>query len=145
MLQNQSIRYNQYGDPPASLAIVLWKPEENPLFVGVATYNTHPTITFTLNNDLIPWSENGTVSTFFVCITKCWFSYKECMNIVTWNSWLVLLIFIGLLFCLHSSVMLHQIWKSNLIWNRIMMTMTIRKTESANQNFICSVFSGALF
>lgn len=67
ILQNQYIRYNQYGDPPASLALVLWKPEENPLFVVVATYNTYPIINFTFNDYLTPWSGNGTVS-IFVCI-----------------------------------------------------------------------------
>lgn len=66
ILQNQYVKFNHYGDPPASLAVVLWKPEENPLFVVVAAYNTHPTINFTLNDDLVPWSENGTVSHLFV-------------------------------------------------------------------------------
>lgn len=68
ILQNQYIRYNQYGDPPASLAVVLWKPEEDPLFVVVATYKTHPTVKFTLNSSLVPWSDNGTVSTFYVYV-----------------------------------------------------------------------------
>ncbi|GAA6112023.1 taste receptor type 1 member 1-like [Tachysurus ichikawai] len=76
ILQNQYVKFNHYGDPPASLAVVLWKPEENPLFVVVAAYNTHPTINFTLNDDLVPWSENGTVL-YSNCSVECETGFKR--------------------------------------------------------------------
>ncbi|XP_053092063.1 taste receptor type 1 member 1-like [Pangasianodon hypophthalmus] len=59
-LQNQQIEFDERGDPPASLAVALWRPNKNPLFVMAATYESHPTIQFTLNRRANPWSENGT-------------------------------------------------------------------------------------
>ncbi|KAF5907263.1 taste receptor type 1 member 1-like, partial [Clarias magur] len=59
-LQNQQIQFNQNGDPPASLAVVLWRPKETPLFAIVATYESQPTIRFTMNSGAVPWSKNGT-------------------------------------------------------------------------------------
>lgn len=61
-LQNQQIEFDKHGDPPASLAAVLWRPNKYPLFVMAATYESHPTIQFTLNSRAVPWSKNGTVS-----------------------------------------------------------------------------------
>lgn len=61
-LQGRQIQFDKYGDPPASLALVLWRPGQDPLFVKIATYESQPTVRFVLNEDLIPWFKNGTVS-----------------------------------------------------------------------------------
>ncbi|KAI5621965.1 taste receptor, type 1, member 2, tandem duplicate 2 precursor, partial [Silurus asotus] len=75
-LQNQDIKYNQNGDPPASLAVVLWRPQENPLFVVVAAYKTYPTVRFTFHNYLVPWSDNSTVP-YSNCSIECESGYKR--------------------------------------------------------------------
>lgn len=61
-LQNRVIQFDEHGDPPASLAVVLWRPDKNPFFVVVATFDTHPMVRLTIKNDFIPWSKNDTVS-----------------------------------------------------------------------------------
>ncbi|XP_053360588.1 taste receptor type 1 member 1-like [Clarias gariepinus] len=75
-LQNQYIRYNQNGDPPASLAVALWRPDENPFFLVVATYKTQPVVKFTLNKQLVPWFENGTAP-FSNCSVECETGYRR--------------------------------------------------------------------
>lgn len=73
-LQNQEIEFDQHGDPPASLAVVLWRPNQNPLFVVAATYESHPTIQFNLDSRTVPWSQNGTVSNLLID----WFTKHRC-------------------------------------------------------------------
>ncbi|KAK3565684.1 hypothetical protein QTP86_014045 [Hemibagrus guttatus] len=75
-LQNQQIEFDQRGDPPASLGAVLWRPNKNPLFVMAATYESHPTIQFTLNRRAVPWSENGTVP-YSNCSIQCDTGFKK--------------------------------------------------------------------
>ncbi|XP_062854596.1 taste receptor type 1 member 1-like [Trichomycterus rosablanca] len=75
-LQGRQIKFDKYGDPPASFALVLWRPSQDPLFVKVATYETHPTVRFTLNDDLIPWFKNGTVP-YSNCSILCDTGFKK--------------------------------------------------------------------
>ncbi|KAF7695056.1 hypothetical protein HF521_006779 [Silurus meridionalis] len=75
-LQNQEIEFDQHGDPPASLAVVLWRPNKTPLFVMAATYESHPTIQFTLNSRVVPWTQNGTVP-YSNCSIQCDTGFKR--------------------------------------------------------------------
>ncbi|XP_060786728.1 taste receptor type 1 member 1-like [Neoarius graeffei] len=76
MLQNQLYKFDQYGDPPANLAVVLWRPKKNPLFVMAASYESSPKIQFIVNTHIIPWSENGTVP-YSNCSVECETGYKR--------------------------------------------------------------------
>ncbi|XP_017322619.1 taste receptor type 1 member 1 [Ictalurus punctatus] len=75
-LQNQQIEFDKHGDPPASLAVVLWRPNKNPLFVMAATYESYPTIQFTLNRRAVPWSDNSTVP-YSNCSIQCETGFKR--------------------------------------------------------------------
>ncbi|XP_076845099.1 taste receptor type 1 member 1-like [Brachyhypopomus gauderio] len=69
-LQDRYIVFDKNGDPTASLSVVLWRPDKVPFFQTVGTYETHPTLQFTLNTYLIPWYQNGTVP-FSNCSVEC--------------------------------------------------------------------------
>ncbi|XP_062854597.1 taste receptor type 1 member 1-like [Trichomycterus rosablanca] len=78
-LQDRHIQFDEHGDPPASLAVVLWRPDKNPFFGVVATFETHPAVLLTLNNDFSPWSKNGTVP-FSNCSIECDSGFKKVQN-----------------------------------------------------------------
>uniref|UniRef100_A0AAR2JXH2 Receptor ligand binding region domain-containing protein n=1 Tax=Pygocentrus nattereri TaxID=42514 RepID=A0AAR2JXH2_PYGNA len=80
-LHNRVIRFDEYGDPPASFAVVHWRPKRDPFFVMVGTYDTYPTVRFTLNNNLVSWYDNGTVP-FSNCSVECETGFARVQNSV---------------------------------------------------------------
>ncbi|KAI7789922.1 taste receptor [Triplophysa rosa] len=71
-LSGRQVKYDVNGDPAAvSYAVVLWHTETNPPWIQmVGTYETHPEITFTINNSLMPW-RNNTAVPFSNCSVEC--------------------------------------------------------------------------
>ncbi|XP_036433933.1 taste receptor type 1 member 1-like [Colossoma macropomum] len=80
-LHNRLIRFDEYGDPPASFAVVHWRPKRDPFFLMVGTYDTYPTVRFTLNNNLVSWYDNGTVP-FSNCSVECESGFARVQNSV---------------------------------------------------------------
>ncbi|KAL7884314.1 hypothetical protein AOLI_G00070840 [Acnodon oligacanthus] len=78
-LNNRVIRFDENGDPPASFAVVHWRPKRDPFFVMVGTYDTYPTVQFTLNNNLVSWYDNGTVP-FSNCSIECETGFARVQN-----------------------------------------------------------------
>lgn len=63
LLHGRQVKYDANGDPSVSYAVVLWHTETNPQWIEmVGTYDTYPEITFTINNSLLPWRNNVSVS-----------------------------------------------------------------------------------
>ncbi|KAL1269285.1 hypothetical protein QQF64_031574, partial [Cirrhinus molitorella] len=59
-LNGRQVKYNYNYDPTISYAVVLWHTNMNPpQFEMVGTYDTHPEITFTIDNSLMPWHNNS--------------------------------------------------------------------------------------
>ncbi|XP_056585491.1 taste receptor type 1 member 1-like [Triplophysa dalaica] len=70
-LNGRQVKYDVNGDPAVSCAVVLWHTETNPPWIQmVGTYKTHPEITFTINNSLMPW-RNNTAVPFSNCSVEC--------------------------------------------------------------------------
>ncbi|KAA0713555.1 Taste receptor type 1 member 2 G-protein coupled receptor 71 [Triplophysa tibetana] len=62
-LNGRQVNYDVNGDPAVSCAVVLWHTETNPPWIQmVGTYETHPEMTFTINNSLMPWRYNTAVT-----------------------------------------------------------------------------------
>ncbi|XP_049341514.1 taste receptor type 1 member 1-like [Astyanax mexicanus] len=80
-LQNRQIKYDANGDPPASYAVVLWRPETDPFFLTVGTYDTYPTVQFTLIKNLVTWYENRSVP-FSNCSVECEAGFARVQNSV---------------------------------------------------------------
>ncbi len=62
-LNNRQVKYDENYDPIISYAVVHWQTNVNPpQFVMVGTYDTYPKTTFTIDNSLLPWNTNDSVS-----------------------------------------------------------------------------------
>jgi len=61
-LNGRQVKYDENGDPTVSFAVIRWNTETNPpLFDMVGIYDKNPEITFTINNSLLSWHNNGSV------------------------------------------------------------------------------------
>ncbi|XDV48484.1 hypothetical protein PO909_017889 [Leuciscus waleckii] len=70
-LNGRQVKYDDNYDPPINYAVVLWHTDVNPpQFEMVGTYDTYPELTFTINNSLLPWYNNGSVP-FANCSAEC--------------------------------------------------------------------------
>ncbi|XDV48552.1 hypothetical protein PO909_017951 [Leuciscus waleckii] len=70
-LNGRQVKYDNNYDPTISYAVVLWHTDVNsPQFELVGTYDTYPEITFTIDNSLLPWSNNDSVP-FSNCSVEC--------------------------------------------------------------------------
>ncbi|XP_050973488.1 taste receptor type 1 member 1 [Labeo rohita] len=70
-LSGRQVKYNDNYDPTISFAVVVWRTNMNPpQFEMVGTYDTHPEITFTIDNSLMPWINSGSVP-FSNCSVEC--------------------------------------------------------------------------
>ncbi|XP_048064764.1 taste receptor type 1 member 1-like [Megalobrama amblycephala] len=70
-LNGRQVKYDDNYDPTISYAVVLWHTDVNPpQFEMVGTYDTYPEVTFTINNSLLPWHNNGSVP-FSNCSAEC--------------------------------------------------------------------------
>lgn len=66
-LNGRQVKYDDNGDPTVSFSVIRWHTETNPpRFDMVGRYDTYPEITFTINNSLLSWHNNGSVSYFLV-------------------------------------------------------------------------------
>ncbi|KAI7809126.1 taste receptor, partial [Triplophysa rosa] len=71
LLSGRQVKYDVNGDPAISYAVVLWHTETNHSWLEiVGTYDTNPEMIFTINNSLIPWSNNTSVP-FSNCSVEC--------------------------------------------------------------------------
>ncbi|KAI2661242.1 Taste receptor type 1 member 1 [Labeo rohita] len=62
-LNGRQVKYDENYDPTISYAVVLWHTDVNPpQFEMVGTYDTYPKTTFTIDNSLLPWLNNDSVS-----------------------------------------------------------------------------------
>ncbi|KTF71848.1 hypothetical protein cypCar_00047996 [Cyprinus carpio] len=62
ILNGRQVKYDDNYDPSISYKVVLWHTDVNPpQFEMVGTYDKHPEITFTMDNSLLPWHNNGSV------------------------------------------------------------------------------------
>lgn len=60
------MKYDENGDPTVSFAVIRWNTETNPpRFDMFGIYDTYPEITFTINNSILSWHNNGSVSYLF--------------------------------------------------------------------------------
>uniref|UniRef100_A0A8C1D3T8 G-protein coupled receptors family 3 profile domain-containing protein n=2 Tax=Cyprinus carpio TaxID=7962 RepID=A0A8C1D3T8_CYPCA len=76
-LNGRQVKYNDNYDPTISYAVVLWRTDVNPpQFEMVGTYDTHPEITFSIDNSLMPWHNNGSVP-FSNCSVECKAGYSR--------------------------------------------------------------------
>ncbi|XP_059360386.1 taste receptor type 1 member 3-like [Carassius carassius] len=76
-LNGRQVKYNDHYDPTISYAVVLWRTDVNPpQFEMVGTYDTHPEITFSIDNSLMPWHNNGSVI-FSNCSIECKAGYSR--------------------------------------------------------------------
>ncbi|XP_039525165.1 taste receptor type 1 member 1-like [Pimephales promelas] len=70
-LNGRQVKYDENGDPTVSFAVIRWNTETNPpLFDMVGIYDKNPEITFTINNSLLSWHNNGSVP-FSNCSVEC--------------------------------------------------------------------------
>nr|APG29587.1 taste receptor, type 1, member 2e [Ctenopharyngodon idella] len=70
-LNGRQMKYDDNYDSTISYAVVLWHTDVNPpQFEMVGTYDTYPEVTFTINNSLLPWHNNGSVP-FSNCSAEC--------------------------------------------------------------------------
>nr|APG29583.1 taste receptor, type 1, member 2a [Ctenopharyngodon idella] len=70
-LNGRQVKYDDNYDPTISYAVVLWHTDVNsPQFEMVGTYDTYPEVTFTMDNSLLPWSNNNSVP-FSNCSVEC--------------------------------------------------------------------------
>uniref|UniRef100_A0A671T319 Taste receptor type 1 member 1-like n=1 Tax=Sinocyclocheilus anshuiensis TaxID=1608454 RepID=A0A671T319_9TELE len=77
ILNGRQVKYDDHFDPAISFAVVVWRTEVNPpQFVMVGTYEKHPGITFTIDNSLLPWHNNGSVP-FSNCSVECKAGYSR--------------------------------------------------------------------
>uniref|UniRef100_A0A8C2L0R7 G-protein coupled receptors family 3 profile domain-containing protein n=1 Tax=Cyprinus carpio TaxID=7962 RepID=A0A8C2L0R7_CYPCA len=77
LLSGRHIKYDDHFDPTISYAIVLWRTDVNPpQFEMVGSYEKHPEITFTMNNSLLLWHNNGSVP-FSNCSFECEAGYSR--------------------------------------------------------------------
>uniref|UniRef100_A0A8C1TN04 Receptor ligand binding region domain-containing protein n=1 Tax=Cyprinus carpio TaxID=7962 RepID=A0A8C1TN04_CYPCA len=77
LLSGRHIKYDDHFDPTISYAIVLWRTDVNPpQFEMVGSYEKHPEITFTMNNSLLLWHNNGSVP-FSNCSVECEAGYSR--------------------------------------------------------------------
>uniref|UniRef100_A0A672R378 Double-strand-break repair protein rad21-like protein 1 n=1 Tax=Sinocyclocheilus grahami TaxID=75366 RepID=A0A672R378_SINGR len=68
---------NYHFDPTISYAVVLWRTEVNPpQFEMVGTYEKFPETTFTIDNSLLLWHNNGSVP-FSNCSAECEEGYSR--------------------------------------------------------------------
>uniref|UniRef100_A0A9J7ZU27 G-protein coupled receptors family 3 profile domain-containing protein n=1 Tax=Cyprinus carpio carpio TaxID=630221 RepID=A0A9J7ZU27_CYPCA len=71
ILNGRQVKYDDNYDPSISYKVVLWHTDVNPpQFEMVGTYDKHPEITFTMDNSLLPWHNNGSVP-FSNCSVEC--------------------------------------------------------------------------
>ncbi|KAI4902801.1 hypothetical protein NFI96_011175 [Prochilodus magdalenae] len=72
-LNGRQVKYDDNGDPPVSFAVVQWRPESSsPLIEVVGSYDTYPETTFTINDSLIHWDDDGSVRVpFGNCSVEC--------------------------------------------------------------------------
>uniref|UniRef100_A0A8C1V3E8 G-protein coupled receptors family 3 profile domain-containing protein n=1 Tax=Cyprinus carpio TaxID=7962 RepID=A0A8C1V3E8_CYPCA len=71
ILNGREVKYDENYDPAISYDAVLWRTDVNPpQFQMVGTYDKHPEITFTMDNSLLPWHNNGSVP-FSNCSVEC--------------------------------------------------------------------------
>uniref|UniRef100_A0A8C1CR79 G-protein coupled receptors family 3 profile domain-containing protein n=1 Tax=Cyprinus carpio carpio TaxID=630221 RepID=A0A8C1CR79_CYPCA len=71
ILNGREVKYDENYDPTISYDSVLWRTDVNPpQFLMVGTYDKHPEITFTMDNSLLPWHNNGSVP-FSNCSVEC--------------------------------------------------------------------------
>ncbi|KAL1269280.1 hypothetical protein QQF64_031569, partial [Cirrhinus molitorella] len=76
-LNGRQVKFDDNYDPTISYAVVLWRTDVNPpQFEMVGTYDTHPEITFTINNSLMAWHNNGSVP-FSKCSVECQAGYSR--------------------------------------------------------------------
>ncbi|XP_051759948.1 taste receptor type 1 member 1 [Ctenopharyngodon idella] len=70
-LSGRQVKYDDNYDSTINYAFVLWHTDVNPpQFEMVGTYDTYPEVTFTINNSLLPWHNNGSVP-FSNCSAEC--------------------------------------------------------------------------
>ncbi|XP_051759419.1 taste receptor type 1 member 1 isoform X1 [Ctenopharyngodon idella] len=70
-LNGRQVKYDDNGDPTVSFSVIRWHTETNPpRFDMVGRYDTYPEITFTINNSLLSWHNNGSVP-FSNCSVEC--------------------------------------------------------------------------
>lgn len=63
LLNGRKVKYDQNGDLPVFYDVVFWRLEASPpVFERIGTYNSYPEITFTINNSLIGWDSDASVS-----------------------------------------------------------------------------------
>ncbi|XP_059379015.1 taste receptor type 1 member 1-like [Carassius carassius] len=71
ILNGRQVKYDDNYDPAISYDAVLWRTGVNPpQFQIVGSYDKHPEITFTMDNSLLPWQNNGSVP-FSNCSVEC--------------------------------------------------------------------------
>uniref|UniRef100_A0A671SL87 Double-strand-break repair protein rad21-like protein 1 n=1 Tax=Sinocyclocheilus anshuiensis TaxID=1608454 RepID=A0A671SL87_9TELE len=71
------IKYDDHFDATISYAVVLWRTDVNPpQFEMVGTYEKLPEITFTIDNSLLLWHNNGSVP-FSNCSAECEEGYSR--------------------------------------------------------------------
>ncbi|KAK9970271.1 hypothetical protein ABG768_026226 [Culter alburnus] len=70
-LNGRQVKYDDNGDPTVSFSVIHWHTETDPpRFDMVGRYDTYPEITFTINNSLLSWHNNGSVP-FSNCSVEC--------------------------------------------------------------------------
>uniref|UniRef100_A0A671R1D9 Taste receptor type 1 member 1-like n=1 Tax=Sinocyclocheilus anshuiensis TaxID=1608454 RepID=A0A671R1D9_9TELE len=84
-LNGHQVKYDDNGDPTVSFSVVLWNTETNPpRFDMVGTYETYPEITFNINNTLLHWHNNGSVSygssVLFCCFSGNPYTCSPCLE-----------------------------------------------------------------
>lgn len=67
LLNGRKVKYDQNGDPPVFYDVVFWRLEASPpVFERIGTYSSYPDITFSINNSLIGWDSDASVSSSFI-------------------------------------------------------------------------------
>lgn len=63
LLNGRKVKYDQNGDSPVFYDVVFWHLEASPPVIKrIGTYSSYPEITFTINNSLIGWDSDASVS-----------------------------------------------------------------------------------
>ncbi|XP_058641585.1 taste receptor type 1 member 1-like [Onychostoma macrolepis] len=77
LLNGRQVKYDDDNDPTISYAVVLWRTDVNPpQFEVMGSYDKLPEITFTIDNSLLPWHNNGSAP-FSNCSVECKAGYSR--------------------------------------------------------------------
>lgn len=67
LLHGRKVKYDQNGDLPVFYDVIFWRLETSPpVFERIGTYYSYPEIAFTINNSLIGWDNDASVSSTLI-------------------------------------------------------------------------------